>query len=89
VVIEGARVFGAKSIGARARTRVSSRLGPRGLDSVQHCSNLFFFFFYEALEIYRKLKKNLKNVKLIFLDSLFFIVFNKNSSMIFRSNREF
>jgi hypothetical protein len=64
-------------------------VGPPGPDLAQHYFIFSLFFFCPTLEIGRKCLKNPKNVKPIFLDSLFSIVFNKNSFMIFRTNREF
>jgi hypothetical protein len=63
--------------------------GPTGLESAQHYSLFLLFFFRITLEIHGKVSKNPKIVKLIFLDYLFFIEFNKNSFMIFSLNREF
>ena len=34
---------------------LSPRIGPLGLLLAQHCTNFFLFFFYETLEICRKL----------------------------------
>jgi hypothetical protein len=78
-----------------ARARVRARpgfpiaLGYPGPKTAHHCFNVFFFFFSGSLKIYRKLKKNPKNMRPIFLGFLFSLVFNKNSFMIFSGNREF
>jgi hypothetical protein len=55
--------------GARGRVPVPVQAGPFGLLSAQYCSHFSFFFFCETLEICRKMYKNDKNVKPIFLDS--------------------
>jgi hypothetical protein len=78
-----------------ARARVSARpgfpiaSGYPGPKTAHHCFNVFFFFFSGSLKIYRKLKKNPKNMRPIFLGFLFSIVFNKNSFMNFSLNKEF
>jgi hypothetical protein len=64
-------------------------MGCPGLKPAHHCFIFSFFFFSEALEICRKLQKNLKIVKPIFLGLLFSLEFNKNSFMIFRGNKKF
>jgi hypothetical protein len=51
--------------------------------------HFLFFFFCPALEICRKLQKNPKNMRPIFLAFLFSLEFNKNNFMNFRGNKEF
>jgi hypothetical protein len=73
----------------RGRAPFSCVCGPVGLELAKYYWSFSFFFFSKALGNCRKLYKNPKNVKPIFLDLLFSIVFNKNSFMIFRLNKEF
>jgi hypothetical protein len=56
VVIQSARVFGAKlHASACARAWIHPWLGRFGPESAQHCSILSLFFFSQALEICKKL----------------------------------
>jgi len=91
-LVQTLRFFPQIRLSARARVGappVRCADGPTRLKPARHCSSLFLFFFSRILEIHGKLQKNPKIVKLIFLDSLFSLVFNKNSFMIFSLNREF
>jgi hypothetical protein len=88
-LVRTSRVFLQSRQRTRARAHFPLWTGPPGLISAHHCFNFFFFFFREALEICRKLQKNPKIVRPIFLDFLFSLEFNKNIFMIFRGNKEF
>jgi hypothetical protein len=64
---------------ARAHARFRVDLGRLGWNRPSTVPVFSLFFFSTTLEICRKSQKNGKNAKPILLDSLFSIVFNKNS----------
>jgi hypothetical protein len=74
---------------ARARAPFSSDVGPFELKLAQYCYTFSFFFFSGALKICRKLQKNPKNMRPIFIGFLFSIVFNKNKFVIFSGSKKF
>ena len=79
----------AQARGLPRRGLILRDVGPVGLILAQDYSPISLFFFFQSQINSRKWYKNPKNVKLISLGSLFSLVFNKNSLMIFSLNREF
>ena len=76
------------SLPARARARALLLVvGRPGLDSAQYYSRVFFLL--QSQNNFRKLQKNPKIVKPIFLGLLCSLEFNKNSFVIFSGNKKF
>jgi hypothetical protein len=68
VVIQGARVFGAKLHASEGTGALSPEVGPTGIRFGPILLQVFLFLFLPEPNNYRKLKKKPKNIRPILLD---------------------